>query len=400
MTRLSLILLLCCSWFFAPGQHTVNITINILSAQGSGHIYIAGSFNGWRPADENFTFQQSGVNTLQIKLQLADGNYEYKITRGGWDKVECDLFGKAIANRSFHISRDTAFTIVVENWQDNFAASKRSSTAGKNVTVLDTAFYIPQLDRKRRIWLYLPAGHNSNAGNRYPVLYLHDGQNVFDEATSFSGEWAVDEFLDTSTLRSCIVVAIDNGGDKRLNEYCPYDFSVNDGNTKISGKGEGDKYVDFIVHTLKPYIDQHFRTLTNRANTFIAGSSMGGLISLYAVLKYPKVFGGAGIFSPAFWIAPRIYDDIKTRGRKVNANLFFYAGGMESESMEPEMVNAADMMIKISRSKIKIRIKNDGRHNESNWREMFPAGYDWMVNRQIKDVKEVILLPLNGMPYQ
>ena len=91
-----------------------------------------------------------------------------------------------------------------------------------------------------------------------------------------------------------IVVAIDHGGTKRINEYCPYDMEG-------FGKGEGDQYLQFLVKTLKPYIDKNYRTKKDKENTYIAGSSMGGLISMYAVLKYPYVFGGAGVFSPAFW---------------------------------------------------------------------------------------------------
>jgi predicted alpha/beta superfamily hydrolase len=117
---------------------------------------------------------------------------------------------------------------------------------------------------------------------------MHDGQNVFDEATSAYGEWGVDEALDTlgTRYKEIMVVAIDNSGDKRINEYSPYDMEK-------YGKGEGDQYVDFLVQTLKPYIDKHYRTKKDEKNTFIAGSSMGGLISFYAILKYPKVFGGA-----------------------------------------------------------------------------------------------------------
>jgi predicted alpha/beta superfamily hydrolase len=195
-------------------------------------------------------------------------------------------------------------------------------TVSKNVTVIDTAFFIPQLKRTRRVWIYLPESYNASRLKKYPVLYMHDGQNVFDEATSFAGEWGVDEALDSLTekTKECIVVAVDNGGDKRMNEYNPYDH-------KKFGKGEGDKYVDFLVKTLKPFIDKKYRTLKDRPNTFIAGSSMGGLISLYAVLKYPKIFGGAGVFSPAFWVAPALYNEIKKKTGAVNAKVYFMAGG-------------------------------------------------------------------------
>lgn len=121
---------------------------------------------------------------------------------------------------------------------------------------------------------------------------MQDGQNLFDDATSYAGEWGIDEHLDSlfsSGKKEAIIVGIDNGLSKRMTEYNPYSFQQ-------FGKGEGNEYVDFLVKNLKPFIDKKYRTLKNKQNTFIAGSSMGGLISLYAALKYPKIFVGAGIF--------------------------------------------------------------------------------------------------------
>ena len=106
-------------------------------------------------------------------------------------------------------------------------AQERKSTAGKNVQVVDTAFFIPQLNRYRRVWIYLPASYNSSK-QKYPVIYLQDGQNIFDDKTSFAGEWGIDEAMDTLGQRvgETIVIAIDNGGEKRLSEYAPFDFAI------------------------------------------------------------------------------------------------------------------------------------------------------------------------------
>jgi predicted alpha/beta superfamily hydrolase len=201
---------------------------------------------------------------------------------------------------------------------------------------------------------------------------MHDGQNIFDDATSFSGEWGVDEFLDTSRLRSCIVVAVDHGADKRINEYSPYDM-------ERFGKGEGDAYADFLVQTLKPYIDKNYRTLKGRDNTFIAGSSMGGLISMYAILKYPKTFGGAGVFSPSFWIAPRIYDEIKEKGEKIKGKIYFYAGKQEGEVMVTDMLKAFEKMSDVSKARMTTVIRDDGKHTEATWRKEFPLFYSWLI---------------------
>jgi len=214
---------------------------------------------------------------------------------------------------------------------------------------------------------------------------MHDGQNVFDDATSFSGEWGVDESIDTLGLKykECIVVAIDNGVNRRVTEYCPYDFSLKKiglSNVDTLIKGEGNLYVDFLVKTLKPFIDKKYRTLKNKENTFIAGSSMGGLISMYAVIKYPKVFGGAGVFSPAFWVGPKIFDDIKAKGKKVNSKIYFYAGDAEGESMVPMTLQAFNEMHRISKSKMCEVIRAGGKHNEQRWRIEFPLFYQWLFN--------------------
>jgi predicted alpha/beta superfamily hydrolase len=207
---------------------------------------------------------------------------------------------------------------------------------------------------------------------------MHDGQNVFDDATSFSGEWGVDEAIDTLGFKTkeCIVVGIDNGGTKRLNEYSPYDFSLQGGQKE---NGEGDLYIKFLVKNLKRHIDKKYRTLKDKENTFTAGSSMGGLISMYAVLKYPKVFGGAGVFSPAFWVGPKIFDDIRTKGKKVNSRIYFYAGDDEGETMVPMTLRVFNEMHRVSKSKMCEVIRAGGKHNEQRWRLEFPLFYEWMM---------------------
>ncbi len=261
----------------------------------------------------------------------------------------------------------------IEDRQDKYPSKKTTSSASKNVRIIETSFFIPQLNRNRRVWIYLPENYTSSK-TKYPVLYMNDGQNIFEDSSSFSGEWGVDEFLDSTSTKNCIVVAIDNGGDKRMNEYNPYD------NTRF-GKGEGDAYVDFIVKTIRPYIHKNYRVLKCRKKTIIAGSSMGGLISMYAALKYPKVFGGAGVFSPSFWVSPEIYSYIESKGKKVKSKFYFYAGKEEGESMVPDMLRAFEQMAKVSKSKMITVIRDDGKHNEATWRNEFPLFYNWVINK-------------------
>lgn len=373
--RTFILLILLATILSASSQHTAQFIIHSLPdfhPQGSG-LYIAGSFNGWNAGDKNFRFQKDGNGNYSFETKLSNGNYEFKITRGSWDNVECKKGGADIQNRFLKLASDTTINLVIEEWADRFAKKKRVSTAGKNVHIIDSAFLIPQLKRVRRIWIYLPPDYTVSQ-KKYPVLYMQDGQNVFDDSTSFAGEWGVDETLDSLSRyrKEIIVVAVDHGGEKRINEYCPYDMEK-------FGKGEGDQYVDFLVNTLKPFIDKSYRTLRDKQNTFIAGSSMGGLISMYAVLKYPKIFGGAGIFSPAFWVGPKIFDDIKRKGNLVNSNIYFYCGGQEGETMEPDMERAFEEMREISRSRMISNVRPDGKHTEWIWREEFPLFYLWLI---------------------
>jgi predicted alpha/beta superfamily hydrolase len=155
----------------------------------------------------------------------------------------------------------------------------------------------PQLGNQRQILVYLPPSYNKDSGRRYPVLYMQDGQNLFDNATSFAGEWGVDEAMEELAHQEgleAIVVGIPNAGRMRLAEYSPFPDSQ-------LGGGLGDKYVAFVAYTVKPLIDRDFRTLLAQPQCGIMGSSMGGLISLYAFFHRPDVFGFAGVMSPSLW---------------------------------------------------------------------------------------------------
>ncbi|MEO5564770.1 MAG: alpha/beta hydrolase-fold protein [Chitinophagaceae bacterium] len=354
-------------------QQSVRMEIKTLPEYhpSGSEIYLAGSFNGWNPHDEKYKFQQDNSGNYYYDLNLAEGFYDYKVTRGGWDKSECKKGGTGSGNRVVKIPSITSVAITIEEWMDRYPAKPKISTASKNVHIIDTAFLVPQLKRTRRIWVYLPDGYEKTE-KKYPVLYLQDGQNIFDDATSYSGEWGVDDYLDSISFGQCIVVAIDHGGEKRMNEYNPYD-------NKRFGKGEGKKYIEFLAKTLKPFIDKKYRTVKDREHTFIAGSSMGGLISMYAVLTCPKVFGGAGIFSPSFWITgSKIYDDIKKKGKKVNSSIYFYAGKQEDESMVPNLLKAFERMSAVSKSRMVSMIRDEGMHNEGRWRVEFPLFYQWI----------------------
>lgn len=207
----------------------------------------------------------------------------------------------------------------------------QESTASKQISTF--SIDAPQLKTSRKIWLYLPKGYETST-KKYPVIYMHDAQNLFDAKTSFAGEWNVDEKLD-SLKSQVIVLGIENGGDKRLEELTPYK------NEKYGG-GNSDKYLEFIVNTLKPEIDKKYRTKTNAKNTTIMGSSLGGLTSFYAVIKYPEVFGKAGVFSPAFWINRKVINAYMANSKKLKAKIYFLCG--DSEGNDESMVTDLNHM--------------------------------------------------------
>jgi len=159
--------------------------------------------------------------------------------------------------------------------------------------------YSPQLDNARDVLVWLPPDYESST-RRYPVIYMHDALNLFDERSSYAGEWRVDETLTALHPEgyAAIVVGLPNMGEQRAIEYCPYPFTDRNG---VPKQGRGDDYVRFIIETVKPLIDATFRTQPQADSTAIAGSSMGGLISHYAFLTYPHVFGICGAFSTAYW---------------------------------------------------------------------------------------------------
>jgi predicted alpha/beta superfamily hydrolase len=366
-------------------QHTIHFRVTSFPAyHPSGTaIYLAGSFNGWNARDENFKFSHDENGAYILSITLNEGKHGFKLTRGDWENVECLEGGTAIGNRQISVEGPQHIDIHIEEWADRFPAKPKKSTASKNVRIIDTAFLMPQLNRTRRIWIYLPECYDQ-CSKRFPVIYMQDGQNLFDGATSYSGEWGIDEYLDSigESANQSIIVGIDNGGPKRISEYSPYPVKIKVASGSVNRfKGEGDLYVDFLVKTLKPYIDKNYRTAKNKANTAIAGSSMGAVISLYAVLKYPRVFGAAGIFSPAFWLVPGIYDAVREKGNKVSSQIYFYAGKRESGTMVTDMLKAYERMGASSKAKMQAVIRDEGLHNEASWRNEFPLFYEWINKR-------------------
>lgn len=376
MKKLSLLF----TMIFMAAQSQITLRIIKLPAETdkNAKMYFASSLNGWKAADSAFEFKKNAAGILALKIPNLSQKIEYKITKGSWDFAETAKNGNALPNRILEASENNqTIDIAVEGWS---SPQEKKHTLSANVKILSENFAVPQLKTTRKIWIYLPPDYETS-GKKYPVIYMHDGQNLFDEFTSFSGEWNVDETMNkifAETGKSAIVVGIDNGGDKRLAEYSPWN------NEKYKTLGEGNLYVDFLAKTLKPFIDKTYRTEPQASKTIIMGSSMGGLISLYAAVKYPNIFGKAGIFSPAFWFVSKdlnLYLNVNKSNLK-NSKFYFVAGKNEDESMVPEIENVDRSLLKksVPEKNIIVKIDEDGTHSESYWKRELQAGLIWLLN--------------------
>ena len=249
-----------------------------------------------------------------------------------------------------------------------FNAQEKISTKASNVSILEKEFEVKSLEVSHKIWVYLPPNYE-NSSKKFPVIYMHDGQNLFDNATSYIGEWSIDETLNDlfkKTKKGFIVVGIENSGAKRIDEYTPFK------NEKYGG-GKGGLYIDFLVKELKPYIDTNYRTKTDSKNTAIIGSSLGGLISFYGGLKHPKVFGKIGALSTSFWFSDEIYGFAKEKGNQKNLKIYFLVGDKEGEGMVPDTEKMEKLLLKsgFPSKNIKTKIVPEGKHNEAFWKSEF-----------------------------
>jgi predicted alpha/beta superfamily hydrolase len=373
MKRIALFIHLVLFTWSLTAQVTLRLTSIPANTPAGSTIYFAASINNWNPGDAAAALTVvNGVH--QIVIPEGTGTVSFKFTRGAWASVEANASGQDIPNRTFTFTGSPqVINLSVLRWKDLVA-----STAAANVQILNPAFVMPQLgNRTRRIWLYLPPDYQSTS-KRFPVLYMHDGQNLFDAATSFSGEWQVDETLNSlhaSGNYGAIVVGIDNGGGLRLNEYSPW---VN----PQYGGGEGAAYIDFIAQTLKPYIDANFRTLADPQHTALFGSSMGALISLYGMVRYPQVFGKTGSFSPAYWFSfSDLSQFISNSTSPLAGTRVYHLGGQNESSRLVNDINtiAGSLLTKgISSTDSRIKIDADGAHSEWYWRREFSAAYQWL----------------------
>lgn len=240
---------------------------------------------------------------------------------------------------------------------------------------------IPALsgEEQRLVYLYLPEDWKTS-GRRYPVMYMFDGHNVFfDTHATYGKSWGMGEYLDENH-KQLIIAAVEctHNGNGRLSEYSPVDFEIEDIG---SVTGRGREYMDWLVGTLKPYIDANYPTLSDREHTSIAGSSMGGLMSLYAVCEYNQVFQKAACISPSFWIAKdKVLDIVANSEIATDSSVYIDYGSLElpNHSSSSEALFSVTRLLLTKRVNVVLKIIPGGMHNESSWQKQIPAFMEYL----------------------
>jgi len=338
-------------------------------------IYLAGNFNNWNASDESFKMEQVSAGHYELcidpKIELP-AVLEYKYHRGSWDEVELDQYGNEVSNRSVTLD-EGGIQDSVPKWKASGLSYRKAYLP--QIQVISDEFEVPQLIKTRRIAALLPYDYDQSE-KRYPVLYLQDGQNLFDDYAPF-GSWGVDKKLAVMAERrthEVIIIAIDHAEEERIEEFTP------SYRTRL-GVGQGKKYVSFLADTLKPYIDSHFRTQPERENTGIGGSSMGGLISIYAGLRYPGIYSKLMIFSPSLWVAPNIHFHAIQFKEVEHTKVYLYGGGAEGANVVPNIQKLKAALLAQGQSKdmqFELAIDPVGEHNEKRWGEEFPRAIEWL----------------------
>ena len=352
-------------------------------------IYITGNFNGWNPKDSEFILEPyedfEDVFTIEIKDNLLPEKIEYKFTKGGWENVEIDKYGNVTANRKADKKQKEAKD-VVEKWRINWGPFKKEFFP--IVELISEKFFMPQLNKTRKVWALLPFDYHTSE-KEYPVLYLQDAQNLFNEGSEF-GNWEIDKKLSILAeygRGDIIIIAIENGSDDRIKEYILDKSSLTD-------NAEGKKYIRFVTDTLKPYVDSVYRTKQEREFTGIGGSSLGALISIYGGFLYPEVYSKLLIFSPSLWLNPENNFQLLNFSNHYKTKVYLYGGEKEGSKMVERIHKFEDAldhweMTESLDFETKVSINSEGEHQEFYWSQEFPRAIEWLFFDSKEDAQKI-----------
>ncbi len=355
------------------------------AAEAVEEVFIAGNIEqlgAWRP--NGLKLYRTKANVFEAEFAVPVGTrLQFKVTRGTWRMVEKDKLGKDIANREVVATASEGgvpqrVSIVVERW--GLSRAEKSTATG--TIKLHEQFASKHLMRSRNLSVWLPPKYDES-NQQYPVLYLQDGQNLFDKATAALGEeWRVDEaaleLMEKQEIPSMIIVGIWNTAD-RMDEYT----LTKDERLGVGGKGVD--YIRFMTEELKPFIDRNYRTNTDRSSTFVGGSSLGGLIAIHACLQKPEFFGGCLAFSPTLgWDNERLLTSFPSETRwPADVRLWLSMGTREGRDAETQNLNLMRAqrlheLLAAANSKantaMQFRFQEfaDATHDEKSWSAQFP----------------------------
>uniref|UniRef100_A0A7V2ZJD4 Histidine kinase n=1 Tax=Ignavibacterium album TaxID=591197 RepID=A0A7V2ZJD4_9BACT len=360
----------------SSSQIKVKIDVTSNSVKENENIFIAGNlpqFGEWSP--NKVPLMKVDAFLWSMTFELNKGDFiEFKFTKGDWNSEALTDDKLVPSNHKLTVANDTTLYFKINYWKDEYKINIPDTITGKFV-------HFKNFDAKeiqdRDIIVWLPPDYNPFDGKRYPVLYMHDGQNIFNPATSSLGfDWRIDEIADSliriNEIPSLIVVGIYNSG-RRFYEY--------------SNTAEGKKYAQFLVNELKPFVDNNFKTLPDRNNTFVAGSSMGGLISFILGWEYPEIFSRMICVSPAFKIRNVDYVSAvkEYSGAKKDLKIYIDNGGL---GLEAELQNGIDEMLEaLSAKGYKLNydilwIKDsNAEHNEIAWSKRAPIFLKFLFDK-------------------
>ncbi len=367
-------------------------------------IYIASSHNGWNPSDQAMKLSRRSDMRWQLIFSkpTLDSKLAFKFTRGSWDLVECEESGADVENRLLplvDLSRLPAgekpvIELTVQSWQDKHSNDPARAALSPYHPIKVGAGTVKRVEvtggggvtAARDLLVWLPPGYDdaANASRRYPVLYMQDGQNLFQKLPNIPAEWGADEtaakLIEEKKIEPLIIVGIPNAGAARMSEYVPiavYEKSV----------PQGKAYIAFLTSEVKPRIDALFRTKPDAANTGIGGASLGGVISIEAATERPDVFGKVLSESTPMLANNRAL--FRHFGNKKTWPTRFYFGmGGKEDPKDPAMSEqytssaaAFGELLKgkgFSNDSFKLNVDSKAEHNEQAWAKRLPAALQFL----------------------
>lgn len=369
-----LFLLAACS----PKLIQLKIEVVSKSVSENQSVFITGNNNiigGWNPSSVqlNRINDSTFSKTFEFEKPIS---LEFKFTKGSWDSEGVDSIGSTQPNYTAQISNDTTIVFIIDYWKDQFhqIEKKESGQITGNVKYHKNIKYKYLSERDLIVWL--PPNYEASKEN-YPVLFMHDGQNIFDPKTSTFGiDWQIDEAADSliklNKIQPIIIVGIFNTSN-RAKEYTPNDT--------------GFVYMDFVVKKVKPLIDSLYRTKPEREFTFTGGSSAGGLISFMLLWNNSDVFSKAICMSPAFKIRSIdfVTPVLSYSGEKKDLKVYIDNGGV---GLENQLQPGIDKMLEaLTKQGYKedldfLWIKdNEASHNEKDWAKRIPNALTWLIKK-------------------